>query len=98
MCDNLMSEADLTAMEKARSVGDAKWVELKQAVEAAVEEGRVFMERQALRSVEEFNNDSEYSKILHEAVQVRTLHCPHGLFRRGLTQMRRKAASPQRSC
>ena len=72
MCDNLMSEADLTAMENARSAGDARWDELKQAVEAAVEEGRVFMERQALRSVEEFNDDSEYSKMLHEAVQVRT--------------------------
>jgi hypothetical protein len=76
MCDNLMSEADLTAMEKARSAGDAKWNDLKQAVEAAVEEGRVFMERQALRSVEEFNNDTEYSKMLNEAVQVRALPLP----------------------
>ena len=60
-------------MEKARSADDARWDDLKQAVEAAVEEGRVFMERQALRSVEEFNNDTEYSKMLHEAVQVRAL-------------------------
>jgi len=85
MCDNLMSEAELTAMEKARSAvdaaritraGDARWAELKQAVEAAVEEGRFFMKEQERRSVEEFNNDSEYSKMLHEAVKVRALPLP----------------------
>ena len=76
MCDNLMSEAELTAMERARSAGDARWDDLKQAVEAAVAEGRVFMKMQVERSVEEFNNDTEYSKMLHEAVQVRTLPLP----------------------
>ena len=73
MCENLMSEAELTVMEKAVSAGDARWDELKEAVKAAVEEGRVLMERQALRSVAEFNNDSTYSKMLQAAVQVRAL-------------------------
>jgi hypothetical protein len=83
MCDNLMSEADLTAMEKARSAGDARWDELKQAVEAAVGEGRICMERQALRSVDKFNDDSEYSQMLHEAVKVRTLPLPAWLAQAG---------------
>ena len=73
MCDNLMSEAELTVMEKAVSAGDARWEELKEAVEAAVEEGRALMRMQEARSVEEFNDDSEYSKMLQDAVQVRAL-------------------------
>ena len=85
-------------MEKARSAGDVRWDELKQAVEAAVEEGRVFMERQALRSVEEFNNDTEYSKMLHEAVQVRALPLPTWLADAKLTQIRRAITSLHRSC
>ena len=73
MCDNLMSEAELTVMAKVGSAGDARWDELKEAVEAAVQEGRALMEMQRARSVEEFNNDSEYSKMLQDAVQVRAL-------------------------
>ena len=73
MCDNLMAEAELAVMEKAGSAGDASLSVLKEAVEAAVEEGRALMEMQARRSVAEFNDDSEYSKMLHEAVQVRAL-------------------------
>ena len=76
MCDNLMSEADLTAIEKARSAGDARWDELKQAVETAVEEGRAVMKKQAGWSVEDFNDDSNYSKLLQEAVLVRALTLP----------------------
>jgi len=73
MCDNLMSEAELTVMEKAGSARDVRWDELKEAVEAAVEEGRALMDMQERRSVEGFNDDSEYSKMLHDAVQVRAL-------------------------
>ena len=71
-------------MAKAGAARDARWDELKQAVEAAVEEGRAFMEKQAGCSVEDFNNDSNY-KLLHEAVQVRALQCPHGLLELGQT-------------
>jgi hypothetical protein len=73
MCDNLMSEAELTVVEKAGSAGDAKREELEEAVEWAVKEGRGLMDRQEGRSVDEFNDDSEYSKMLQEAVQVRAL-------------------------
>ena len=83
MCDNLMSEAELTAIEEARSAGDARWDELKQAVEAAVEEGRAVMKKQAGWSVEDFNNDSKYSKMLHEAVQVKALPLPVCLVEAG---------------
>ena len=69
----MMSEAEFTVMKKARSAGNVRWDELKEAVAAAVEEGRVLMDTQARRSVEEFNDDSEYSKMLHEAVKVRAL-------------------------
>ena len=72
-----MSEAELTVMEKAVSASDVRWDELKEAVEAAVEQGRVLMEMQEARSVEEFNDDSEYSKMLQEAVQVRALPPAH---------------------
>ena len=75
MCDNLMSEAELAAMAKARSAGNARWDELKKAVEGAVKEGQILMQNQERRSVEEFNDDSEYSKMLQEAVQVRALPC-----------------------
>ena len=75
MCDNLMSEAEFTVMGKARSAGNVRWDELKEAVAAAVEEGRILMDTQARRSVEEFNDDTEYSKMLQEAVQVRVLAC-----------------------
>ena len=78
MCENLMSEAELTVMEKAASAGDARWEELKEAVEAAVQQGRALMQMQEARSVEEFNDDSEYSKMLHDAVQVRALTLPCG--------------------
>ena len=83
MCDNLMSEAELSAMERARSAGDAKWYELKEAVEAAVKEGQAVMDMQERRSVEDFNNDSNYSELLHEAVQVRALPLPAWLVEAG---------------
>ncbi|KAJ1483653.1 hypothetical protein T484DRAFT_1799601 [Baffinella frigidus] len=73
MCDNLMSEAELAAMAKAGSAGDARWDELKKAVEEAVEEGRILMQNQERRSVEEFNDDSKYSKMLQDAVQVKVM-------------------------
>ena len=73
MCDNLMSEAEFTVMEKVGSASGSRLEELKEAVERAVEEGRVLMDTQERRSLEQFNDDSEYSKMLHEAVQVRTL-------------------------
>ena len=76
MCDNLMSEAERTVKEKAQAVGDARRVELEEAVQGAVEQGWVLMNKQAERSVEEFNDDSEYSKMLQEAVQVRALPLP----------------------
>ena len=84
MCDNLMSEADLTAMEKARSADDARWDDLKQAVEAAVGEGRAVMKKQAGWSVEDFNDDSNYSKLLQEAVLVRALPFPVWLVEGGV--------------
>ena len=87
MCDNLMLEAELTVMEKAGFARDARWDELKEAVEAAVEEGRVLMEKQEQRSLEEFNDDSEYFKMLQEAVQVMHCRCPHDWLRRGLTEI-----------
>ena len=71
-----MSEAQLRVVEESGSAGDAKQMELEEAVERAVEEGRLLLEMQEWRSVEEFNDDSEYSKMLHEAVQVRTLPLP----------------------
>ena len=70
-------------MEKARSAGDARWDDLKQAVEAAMEEGQAVMDMQERRSVEEFNDDSEYSKMLHGAVQVRALPLPAWLVEAG---------------
>jgi hypothetical protein len=76
MCDNLMSEAELTVMAKVGSAGEERRKELEEAVERAVEEGRSLMERQEGRSVDEFNDDSEYSKMLQEAVQVRALPLP----------------------
>ena len=76
MCDNLMSEAELTVMAKVGSAGEERREELEEAVEGAVEEGRSLMERQEGRSVDEFNDDSAYSKMLHEAVQVRALPLP----------------------
>ena len=59
MFDNLMSEVELTVTDKAGTADDARWEELKEAVEAAVDEGRDLMEMQEGRSVEEFNDDSE---------------------------------------
>ena len=76
MCDHLMSEAELTVMAKVGSAGEERREELEEAVEGAVEEGRSLMERQEGRSVDEFNDDSEYSKMLQEAVQVRALPLP----------------------
>ena len=100
MCENLMSEAELTVTEKAvsageaklrseakltaaekaigklQSAGDARWEEVTGAVEAAVEEGRALMGIQEARSADDFNDDSEYSKMLHDAVQVRALPLP----------------------
>jgi hypothetical protein len=93
MCDNLMSEAELTVMEKARSSCDAarttrardvRWDELKQAVEAAVQAGQDVMDMQERRSVEEFNDDSEYSKMLLGAVQVRAQPLPACLVGAGV--------------
>jgi len=84
MCDNLMSEAELTVMEKAGSPRDVRWDELKEAVEAAVGEGRDLMDMQERRSVEEFNDDSEYSKILQDAVRVRALPLPAWLVQAGV--------------
>jgi hypothetical protein len=78
MCDNLMSEAELTVMAKVGSAGEERREELEEAVERAVEEGRSLMARQEGRSVDEFNDDSEYSKMLQEAVQVRALPLPAG--------------------
>ena len=71
MCDNLMSEAQRTVMEKVGSN-----MKLKEAVEGVVQEGRAMMKRHKGRSVEELNDDSEYSNTLHEAVQVRALPFP----------------------
>ena len=76
MCDNLMSEAERTVMAEVGAGGDARRVELVEAVQGAVEQGWVLMKKQAERSVEEFNDDSEYSKMLQEAVQVRALPLP----------------------
>ena len=72
MCHNLMSEAERTVMAKAGAARDARWDELTQAVDWAVEEGRVLLRMQERCSVDEFNDDSKYSEMLHEAVQVRT--------------------------
>ncbi|KAJ1470705.1 hypothetical protein T484DRAFT_1846773 [Baffinella frigidus] len=47
--------------------------ELEEAVEAAVEEGWVLMASQEERSVEDFNDDNEYSKMLEESVQVKVM-------------------------
>ena len=76
MCENLMSEAELTVMAKVGSAGEERREELEEAVERAVEEGRVLMDQQEARSVEEFNDDSKYSKMLQAAVQVRALQFP----------------------
>jgi hypothetical protein len=102
-----MSEAELTAMEKARSAGnatritrarDARWDELKQAVEAAVKEGQAVMDMQEQRSVEEFNNDSEYSKMLVGAVQVRVLPLCAWHVQAGAVTDANEISSPHRCC
>ena len=78
-----MSEAELAAMVKVGSAVDTRWDELKKAVEGAVQEGRILMQNQERRSVEEFNDDSEYSKMLQEAVKVRALSCTALWLRQG---------------
>jgi len=78
MCDNLMSEAELSVMAKMGSAGEERREELVEAVEMVVEEGRILVERQEGRSVDEFNDDSEYSKMLQAAVQVRALPLLNG--------------------
>ena len=98
MCENLMSEAELAVVEKVGAAGGANREDLEAAVEAAVKEGRDLMEHQEQRSVEEFNNDTEYSKMLHDAVQVRALPriAPHCLVRGGQAKLRRAATESPR--
>jgi hypothetical protein len=71
MCDNLISEAEQLVSEKLETLPDESCRNLVQSgIDDAIEEARELMQNQHARSAEEFNDDSLYSTLLQEAVQV----------------------------
>ena len=71
MCDNLISEAEQLVSAKMETLADESRKHLVQSgLDHAMEQARELMQKQYTRSAEEFNEDSVYSTLLQEAVQV----------------------------
>ena len=71
MCDNLISEAEQLVSAKMETLADdSRKHSVQGGLDHAMEQARELMQKQYARSAEEFNEDSVYSTLLQEAVQV----------------------------